>query len=229
MKPVGVILFSLLALTIAARDVSRVRAGDMDDWLAEPPPARAPTPPPSTQPAESPLDTRENFRRPDAVPGVLVLSDGRMLPGHLYTTRGAAWNVYVEEQKLWRRVPFEALLSISAVVTEEKMEQKWRWKSMGTPERVYTGESYPTRRMLWRFRLADGSEIVGAVKGQPVSVALGQTVAGPFVLHERQAGPPGQTLDQLLYVRKVIVSARALREVLAQAPQTQPTASAPRP
>jgi len=151
------------------------------------------------------------IRRRDALPGVLKLSDGRLLPGEVFTTRNRPFLLYVEAERRWRRVPPAAVLSVTAVVVEEKMELEWRWKAMGEPERVYTGRSYPTRRLLWKLHLADGSSMTGAIKGQPIWVQAGGRRHGPFVLHERTKGKIGQTLDDIVYVEKVVIS-RRLRE-----------------
>jgi len=154
--------------------------------------------------------------RPDALPGVVELSDGRILAGGLYTTAEKPWVVFVLKQARWRRVPFITALSITAVVVSEKVELRWRWKAMGEPEKVYTGKKYPTRRFLWKFRLLDGSTLTGAVKGQPLWVQYGRKRHGPFVLHERSRGKDGQSLKDLVYVKRVIVSRRMMEKVLAE-------------
>ena len=158
---------------------------------------------------------RNPFLRADALPGVLVDSQGRLLPGGVYTTRDKPWMLWSAEAKQWRRVPFITVLSITAEVLEEKQELKWRWKAMGVPERVYTGESYPYRQLTWKFRLIDGSELTGSVKGQPVYVELNGEKTGPFVLHERYKGPVGQKLDDLVHVRKIIISRRVMNQAIA--------------
>ncbi len=154
------------------------------------------------------------FRRRDALPGVVELSDGRQLPGGLYTTREKPWIVWNEATKSWRRIPFINCLSITAVVEQERMELRWRWKGMGEPERVYTGKKYPLRRLRWRFKLIDGSVVEGATKGQPVFVEFRDKTAGPFVLHERMKGKDGQTLDELIYVRKMVISRKMMNAVI---------------
>ncbi len=149
--------------------------------------------------------------REDAVPGAVQLTDGRILAGWLYTTREQPWEVFDARTERWRRVPLAAILSVSAEVVREDMELEWRWKDMGVPERVYTGRMYPTRRLMWRFRLADGSTLTGAVKGRPLWILMpGGGRQGPFVLHERMRGEPGQGLDDLVHIRRAVVSRRVL-------------------
>ncbi len=156
------------------------------------------------------------FRRGDALPGVIELSDGNQLAGGLYTTVEKPWIVWSEATKSWRRVDFLTLLSIEAVVEEQRMELSWRPKGMGEPEKVYTGKKYPMRRMHWRFKIIDGSVVEGSTKGQPVFVELAGKVSGPFILGERMKGQDGQTLEDLVYVRKIVVSRGMMDLVIAE-------------
>ena len=170
----------------------------------------------ATGPAGSPFRQGDMpFRRSDALPGAIELSDGNQLAGGLYTTVEKPWIVWSEATKSWRRVDFLTLLSIEAVVEEERMELDWRWKGMGEPEKVYTGKKYPMRRMHWRFKLIDGSVVEGSTKGQPVFVELAGKVSGPFILGERIKGLDGQTMEELVYVRKIVVSRKMMDLVMA--------------
>ena len=144
---------------------------------------------------------------------MIIFSDGKILPGYIYTTRDKGWIVYVESEKRWRHIPPILVLSISAVVIEEGMEKEWRWKEMGRNEKIFTGRKKPTRRFLWRFHLIDDSYITGAVKGQPLWIEQSGKRLGPFVLHERQAGKYGQQINDLVYIKKIVIS----RQVMIQA------------
>ena len=189
-------------------------ASSLDFWLNESTEVKdesAATHAKSTNPFQK---TKDVFYRSDAMPGAIELSNGKQLPGGVYTTTEKPWIVWSEATKSWRRIPFVTLLTITAVVEEEREELRWRWKGMGEPERVYTGQKYPWRRMHWKFRLIDGSVVEGSTKGQPVWVELRGKVAGPFVLHERMKGQDGQTLDDLVYVKKVVVSRKMMDAVI---------------
>jgi len=204
-------------------------ASDLDYWLSHAKPVEPNQPGATARPAagsapgaaatgEAPNPFRKSdlsFRRGDAMPGVIELSDGNQLPGGLYTTVEKPWIVWSEATKSWRRVDFLTLLSIEAVVEEERMELDWRWKGMGEPEKVYSGKKYPMRRMHWRFKLIDGSVVEGSTKGQPVFVELAGKVSGPFILGERMKGQLGQTLEDLVYVRKIVVSRKMMDLVIA--------------
>jgi len=196
---------------------------NLDLWLGED--AGKPGDKTKARAGTNPFGKTLSTTRPDALPGVVELSDGRLLAGGLYTTVEKPWVVFVRSEERWRRVPFITALSITAVVVSEKMELRWRWKAMGEPEKVYTGKKYPTRRFLWTFRLLDGSTLTGAVKGQPLWVEHAGKRHGPFVLHERSRGADGQSLKDLVYVKRVIVSRRMMTAVLQA--QAKPNKNTP--
>jgi hypothetical protein len=174
------------------------------------------------------LGTGGNFRRDDVVPGVVEMSNGQRIAGWMYTTRDRAWELGIGEPPnyICRRVPFAAALSIQAIIFEANTQPVWRWKEMGQPEKVFTGEAYPQRRMGWRIKLADGSTLEGKIKGQPLWVETpdGNKV-GPMILQETTKGAIGQTLEEFIYVKQVIVSRRLMDQVAG----TGPKAPASRP
>ncbi|MCL2701833.1 MAG: hypothetical protein FWE88_09120 [Phycisphaerae bacterium] len=169
---------------------------------------------------------RDRGPRPDALPGVVELSNGMQMPGLLYTTRGKNLELYVEADRNWYRIPFIAVLGITTIVDEEAIELVWRWRAMGVDERVFTGESYPTRRFSYAVTLIDGSTMKGAIKGQPLWINLDGMIMGPLVLHERTKGKLGETLDDIIYVQKVVVSQRMMNAVIKEW-ATNPAASQP--
>jgi hypothetical protein len=222
MAPRAVILLAALGLAGQAapagdsqpKEAKKQPAGNLEFWLNQAKPV-------TTQPAASDANgvnpfqkTEEVFSRQDALPGVIELSNGKQLPGGVYTTLEKPWIVWEEQTKSWRRIPLINCLSVTAVVEQERMELRWRWKGMGEPEKVYTGEKYPFRRLHWRFRLIDGSVVEGSTKGQPIFVELRGRKAGPFVLHERMKGNDGQTLGNLVYVRKIVISRKMMHAII---------------
>lgn len=217
-----VVLCLLAFLCVGGQPTSSSRPGsDLDYWLSR---AKDADTQPATQAAGRNPFRRGADTRQDALPGVVELSNGRRLAGGILTTYEKPWQVYDKQTGRWRRVPAAAVLSITAVVVEEKMELKWRWKAMGEPERVYTGESYPTRRLRWKFHLVDDSSITGTVKGQPMWVRSRNKKAGPFVLHERSRGTVAQKLADLIYVKRVFISLKLMEKVLTAQATSQPSA-----
>ncbi len=161
---------------------------------------------PTTQPTSQPAPVAPA----DAVPGSTVtMSDGQSFTGAVFTSARAPVEVFVAETKRWRRVPLVAVVSITAEIVAEAMEPEWRPKEIGSPERIYTGREYPTRRLAWAFELADGAVIRGTVKGRPIWVLTtgpGERARrGPFILAERGRGEAGESLSDLPYITRIDV------------------------
>jgi len=221
------IVLSAAIAALAPGQTATKPASNLDYWLGR---AEADTRPAApVAPATNPFGPSDRFGRDDALPGVAILSDGTVLAGGLYTTRDRNWEVWVESAKRWRHVPPILVLSIQAVVVEEGMDKEWRWKEMGSDEKVFTGRQRPVRRFQWRLHLIDDSVVTGTIKGQPLWIDTGggaKRPAGPYVLHERSAGEYGQTLEELVYLKRAVVSRRAMREVLERRQgATQPSAT----
>ena len=215
----GLVVLAALAF---ADDDANAPASDLDYWLRRATPADAnqdangtASPDPEAEGA-NPFRPSKGFLHSHALPGVVELSDGTLIAGGLYTTREKPWEVFVAEEKRWRQIPPIAVLSITAKPVEEKMELQWRWKAMGEPEKVYTGQKYPARRFEWAFHLIDDTTVTGVVKGQPLWVELPDATkpAGPYILHERSKGEPGQTLKDLVYVKRALISRKMMDKVL---------------
>jgi hypothetical protein len=119
-------------------------------------------------------------------------------------------------------VPLAAVLGIHAVLIEESTELEWRWREMGSDEKVYTGRSRPIRRLAWRLNLADGSSLAGEIKGQPLWIERDGKRA-LLVLHARGAGEYGQTLADLVYPKDVVISRRAMQQAVKTLAQPEPT------
>ncbi len=189
-------------------------ASNLDYWLGRATTATAPAI--AGPAATNPLGGADRFERTDALPGVIVLADGTILAGRIFTTRDKDIELWVAQEKRWRHVPLLAMLSLEAKVVKEGMELEWRWKEMGLNEKVYTGRKKPVRRLLWRTHLIDDSRLTGAIKGQPLWIDTASGRRGPLLLQERSDGKYGQTLEDLVYVKRVIISRRAMREAQTQ-------------
>ena len=142
-----VVIIAVLATTGPGAQTARgekKKTSNLDFWLSQATtsPASRPADKP-TDHAENPLSSKNQPPRPDAVPGVIEMSNGTQAPGWLYTTRDKPWVVFDPNTDRWRQIPFITVLSINAVVTEEKYVLQWRWKAMGVPEKVFTGRKFP--------------------------------------------------------------------------------------
>jgi len=160
--------------------------------------------------------------RKDAVPGYVELSSGAKVPGRLFTTRGARLKIFNLEKEVYEYVPVPAVRKIETLIEWERMEKEWRFKEAGSPEKVYTGRSYPARKFAYRLTLLGGHTITGHILGQPLYLARpsraspsrasgssdGSNDEGKvdrFILHDRQKGPLDTTLEDLVYLKRVVL------------------------
>ncbi|MEA3367827.1 MAG: hypothetical protein U9R68_06920 [Planctomycetota bacterium] len=164
--------------------------------------------------AASPFSgARTGPTRPDAVPGYVELSNGLKVPGHVYTTRAKRLKIFNVDGEVYEYVPVPACQRIEAVVEWARVDKQWRFKEAGSPEKVYTGESYPVRMLSWRLTLRNGHEIVGHILGQPLYLEHNRK-RERFILHKRDKGPLGATLEDLVYVRRVEFGPQAYNEAV---------------
>jgi hypothetical protein len=192
-------------------------------WAAEPdPPAISPTGDitfvdegQGGEVGEKPVNPfaagEESGVRKDAVPGYVELSSGAKVPGRIFTTRAKRVKIFNLEKEVYEYVPVPAVRKIETVIEWERMEKEWRFKEAGSPEKVYTGRSYPARKFAYRLTLLGGHTITGHILGQPLYLAREGKV-DRFVLHDRQKGPRDTTLEDLVYVRSVVLGQEAFEE-----------------
>ena len=166
------------------------------DWLM----GRATTAP-ASQPSTQPVGVFKSTAEDGSRPGVVELSDGRRIRGRISTTAEKPLRVWVEERKEYQDVPFETIQSIEATVLWERDEPEWRFAASGSDVKEYSGKTYPGRETSYKLTLTNGQTIEGGVVA-PLTIV---TEAGSevFVLHKRDKGSVGQTLGQLVYVKRV--------------------------
>ncbi len=218
----AVVLFGPRATAAPPERYRRERAKTPLELLrqdAKPAPTSAPVSRPSGR-RPAPFG-RGKHRPPYALAGVVEYSNGRMLPGHIWTPSGKAWRIYELASKQFRDIPLDVVKRIDAVVEWERMEDDWRWKEGGMDVKIYTGKQYPNRMTTYRFTLLDDREIIGNI-AQMFFLELGGEVARA-TLHKRQQGKIGQSLDDLPYVRTVVFDAKAMRDAIEKLTATQPT------
>jgi len=172
---------------------------------------------------EEPLNPFGNVRgkRTDAVPGAMLLSDGKILKGNFYLTRDHNLKIYDETKERIREVPLNAVREIECSVKKEWMEKEWRFKENANNEKIYTGRTYPSRIYVHELKLKRGDSIQGPLAAliyfepappnnepeneQPGAIA--DTPPGPvrYLLHKRDKGKPGEELKDLIYVKRIVL------------------------
>lgn len=184
-----------LVVTVVALSPGLLVADDLD-WLLKQSTTRAATQP-STQPA-APFASKSN---PEARPGSLTLSGGQVFKGQLCTTREKPIRIHDEKDKEYRDVPLALIKSMEAIVNWERDEKEWHFKETGSDIKEYSGKTYPAREIKYRVTLINGQSFTGGIVA-PLYVSQDDKQR-MFVINKRQKGDVGQTLKDLLYVKRV--------------------------
>jgi hypothetical protein len=172
-------------------------------------------PPPASQPAERPPSPfgPPGLEREDAIPGYVELSNGELAVGRIYTTRDKALRLYVRDLKRFLPIPLRSLKTIAGHLEWGREEPEWRWREMGSDDKLYSGRSYPVLKAYYTFTLLDGRAYTGDCQTQPLYVAT-RTETTRFILWQRHKGELGQTLADLRYIKAAHFGEQAMQRGL---------------
>lgn len=190
----------LIGATWAAADPATQPApNDVDFLLSQGKPAE--TQPADSIPTTQPVSPFANQDTSSWRSGVITLSNGERISGLIGHTPFKPIRVWVAEKSEYRDVPFSMVRSIESQVVWERCEKEWHFKQSGSDIKEYSGETYPARLMQYTIIMTTGEKVTGGVV-EPLYVQLPD---GPetFALHKRDKGEIGQTLAQLVYVKRV--------------------------
>jgi len=151
-------------------------------------------------------------------------------------------------------IDLHEIVELRASVRSEQLEREWRWREYGSDVKVETGRAYPRRWLNHTAALADGRRLECRLQGTvlyfeaespaapereqaagPATAAAARDKPAPvarrFILRQYERGETGQTLDDLVYVRAVIVheKGKAPADAQAHAPVEPPRPAAPSP
>jgi predicted secreted acid phosphatase len=132
---------------------------------------------------------------------MMLLSNGEKIYGMMSHTQRKPVRIWVEEQKQYKDIPFALIRSIDAQVIWERQEKEWHFKESGSDIKEYSGKEYPARDTQYQITLKNRKVITGAVD-EPIYLATKDGNV-TFILHKRDKGELGQTLDELVYVKHV--------------------------
>ncbi len=138
---------------------------------------------------------------PEARKGTITLSSGERIAARLSTTREKPVRIWDEKDQKYKDIPFDLIKSAEAKILWERDEKEWHFIASGSDLKEYTGKTYPARELEYEVTLLNGQKITGGIVSPIYAEGSGQTLT--YVLNKRQKGDVGQTLKQLVYVRKL--------------------------
>lgn len=161
-------------------------------------PATAPTTAPAT-----PFGTRSNALGERVA--TFTYSDGSTFTGRVTTTLDKPLRIWVPEQGEFIDVPFANVRSAVAEVLWERVDKEYQFLVSGSDVKTYTGKTYPARETAYAFTLKDGRTVKGSIVA-PFDVRRDNGEERLIVLHKRDKGPTGKTLNDLVYVTRMELS-----------------------
>jgi hypothetical protein len=156
---------------------------------------------PTTVPTTEPSFPLRSGVTADARQGTILLSSGGNLHGKIAHTQRKPVRIWVEADKEYQDVQFASIRTIDAKVVWERLEKEWNFKESGSDVKAYSGKTYPAREMQYEITLDNGKTITGAVS-EPLYL-LTPDGSVTYILHKRDKGELGQSLDDLVFVKHV--------------------------
>ncbi len=143
---------------------------------------------------------------PDPDRAVVTLSDGGRHEGTLAFTGGRKPSFFdVAKQKRFELDPAE-IVRVAVSVEEEKLQQGWMFLEESRHDKVKLPYTYPLRKLLTAVTLASGETLEGHVTA--VFYLETESDERRFFLMTDQKGEKGQSLEDLVYVKEVVLPNR---------------------
>jgi len=211
-------IINLLSILLAAQTAP---ADPSMNWLLE-----QATTAPATQPADeawdAPAPVLANPARDAAWrDATITLSNGERVRGRVTTTLGKPIRIYDLEREEFRDFAWNLIERFDATVQWERIEKEWKFRESASDIREYSGRTYPARLIQYTLTLKNGKTASGGIVAPLYIEKLGSTDTLTLVIHKRQKGEIGQTLDQLVYIQSVDFAPRATTRPATQPATTQ--------
>jgi len=166
-------------------------------------------------------------KRRDARPGWLAASDGRVLVGQVFTTRGKPVTIYDRAHKQYFRFEWADVARFDIAIETDIVEQDWRWKEGGSDVKVYTDLWYVWHKYISTLTLRTGEAYTGDLTApiyiRPERIGLTvkkeneqvleysepeQPTEEQFILHRRAKGDKAAKEDATppVYLLKVVLT-----------------------
>jgi hypothetical protein len=142
---------------------------------------------------------------------VVALSNGERAEGRFSLGEGKKLEVFDTRLKTKVSIDPSEVARITVTVESEKIEQGWMWKEEGDHDKVKLPFHYPLRKLETAVTLVSGE----VVRGHVTSVFYLETEADDgdgrrFFLLADQKGEKEQKLEDLVYVKEVVLPERAV-------------------
>ncbi len=176
------------------------------DWLLTQPAPSATTTQPTTQPSTQPDSPFTAKADKDALRAKITFSDGTTLEGTITSTPGKPVRLWDDARAEYRDIPLKLIGKFQAEVVWERDQPEWKFIESGSDIKEMTGKTYPARELIYTVTLVNDEMIKGGIVA-PLYFTDPQG-SKTLVLNKRQKGEVGQTLDELKYVKAVVVSSQ---------------------
>ncbi len=143
----------------------------------------------------------------DADLAVVTLSSGERHDGAFSLTEGRRLEIFDAGKSRRIRIESSEIARLSTTVEEEKMEQAWMFKEESDHTKIKLPWKYPLRRLVTEVTLVSGDTIKGRVVGC-VFYLEKEDERKRFILTADQKGEKGQTLEDLVYVKEIVLPNR---------------------
>jgi len=144
--------------------------------------------------------------------GVVEYSDGALLVGPIYRGSTLPIRFYDRKRKKYFDLKLDKVRRFESIIEKEEIEGTWRWKEAGQDEKVYFGDYYPWRKYLIHCTLNSGFKLKGDISGA-IYVNVGDKKVR-FMLHKRHKGKKGTKMENLIYVKSVDFTEKAIKTAI---------------
>ncbi|MCC6239057.1 MAG: hypothetical protein IT448_01975 [Phycisphaerales bacterium] len=218
------VIFCLVCLSLlstsAAGQTTQPASDETMNWLlseAQPLPTTQPMAPASTEPATtapSPVDPNIEAISPfTSAPtdnstvslwAYITFSNDTQISGPVSTTEGKPIRLWDDSRQEYRDIPLNMIQSMQAFVLWQRDQAQWKFTDSGDDAKETTGQTYPARELIYAVTLINGQSLRGGIVAPLYLQIDGRTRT--LVLNKRQKGEIGQTLDELIYLKQVLIT-----------------------
>jgi hypothetical protein len=150
----------------------------------------------------------------DADRATVTLSSGERHEGAFSFTEGRKLELYDAQKSKRIRIDAAEIARVSVTVEEEKLEQGWMFKEESDHTKIKLPFKYPLRRLVTEVTLVSGDVLKGRVIGCVFYLET-ESDRKRFFFTSDQKGEKGQALQDLVYVKEVVLPNRKVGDKAA--------------